>query len=97
MYQVVKRDGQIADFHIDKISAAITKAFEALQKQYHPSIIDLLALKVTADFEPKIKDEQIAGGGYPGQRGSSAQPGRAMRTWPRPIFSTASSGRRSAI
>ena len=34
MYQVVKRDGQIADFHIDKISAAITKAFEAQQKQY---------------------------------------------------------------
>ena len=59
MYQVVKRDGQIADFHIDKISAAITKAFEAQQKQYHPSIIDMMALKVTADFEPKIKNEQI--------------------------------------
>ena len=59
MYQVGKRDGQIADFHIDKISTAITKAFEAQQKQYHPSIIDMMALKVTADFEPKIKNEQI--------------------------------------
>ena len=36
MYQVVKRDGQIADFDISKISFAITKAFEAIGKQYHP-------------------------------------------------------------
>ena len=34
MYQVIKRDGQIAEFSIGKISAAITKAFEALDKQY---------------------------------------------------------------
>ena len=51
MYQVVKRDGKIGDFNIVKISQAITKAFEAQQKQYHPSIIDMLALKTTADFE----------------------------------------------
>ncbi len=56
MYKVVKRDGTLAEFDISKISAAITKAFEALEKQYHPSVIDLLALKVTSDFEPKIKD-----------------------------------------
>jgi len=59
MYQVVKRDGKIGDFNIIKISQAITKAFEAQQKQYHPSIIDMLALKTTADFEPKIKDGYI--------------------------------------
>jgi len=59
MYQVVKRDGKIGDFNIVKISQAITKAFEAQQKQYHPSIIDMLALKTTADFEPKIKDGYI--------------------------------------
>ena len=47
MYRVVKRDGTLADFNISKISAAITKAFDALGKQYHPSVIDLLALKVT--------------------------------------------------
>ena len=58
-YQVVKRDGKIAEFNINKISAAITKAFEALEKQYHPSVIDLLALHVTADFESKIKDGKI--------------------------------------
>ena len=44
MYQVVKRDGSIAEFDISKISAAITKAFDALEKQSHPSVIDLIAL-----------------------------------------------------
>ena len=37
MYQVIKRDGTTAQFEIGKISAAITKAFAALDKQYHPS------------------------------------------------------------
>ena len=60
MYRVVKRDGKIAEFDIRKISAALTKAFDALQKQYHPSIIDMLALRVTADFQDKIKDDLIA-------------------------------------
>ncbi|MBQ4166952.1 MAG: ribonucleoside triphosphate reductase, partial [Clostridia bacterium] len=60
MYRVVKRDGKIAEFDIRKISAALTKAFEACKKQYHPSIIDMLALRVCADFEDKIKNDQIA-------------------------------------
>ena len=60
MYQVVKRDGKVADFQIGKISAAITKAFEALEKQYHPSVIELIALHVTSDFENKIKDGKIS-------------------------------------
>jgi len=59
MYSVVKRDGQIVDFDISKIARAIQKAFEAQNKQYNPNIIDLLALKVTADYEPKIKDDKI--------------------------------------
>ncbi len=59
MYHVIKRDGAVAEFDISKISRAITKAFEAKEKQYHPSVIDLLALKVTADFEPKIKNDAI--------------------------------------
>ncbi len=59
MYQVVKRDGKITDFNISKISVAITKAFEATGKQYNPDTIDFLALKVTADYQPKIKDEKI--------------------------------------
>jgi len=60
MYQVIKRDGKIVEFEIQKISAAITKAFEACEKNYVPGIIDFLALKVTADFEPKIKDGKVA-------------------------------------
>ena len=60
MYQVVKRDGSVADFNISKISEAIKKAFESKEKQYHPSTIDFLALKVTADFEPKIENDLIA-------------------------------------
>ncbi len=59
MYQVVKRDGQIAEFDIHKIGSAIQKAFEAAGKNFHPSIIDMLALKVTANFEPKIADGKI--------------------------------------
>ena len=60
MYRVVKRDNSVAEFDIKKISEAIIKAFEATEKQYNNSVIDLLALKVTADFEPKIKDGLIA-------------------------------------
>ena len=54
-----KRDGAIVDFQISKITDAITKAFKALEKQYHPSVIELIALHVTADFEDKITDGQI--------------------------------------
>ena len=59
MYQVVKRDGTVVSFNISKISAAIGKAFEALNKQYNPDIIDLLALKVTSDYEKKIVNDKI--------------------------------------
>ncbi len=54
MYQVVKRDGEVVDFDVKKISAAIAKAFDAVNRQYHPTTIDLLALQTTADFEPEI-------------------------------------------
>lgn len=59
MYKVIKRDGKEVDFDLSKISVAIKKAFDALQKQYNDNIIDLLALKVTADYEPKIEDGKI--------------------------------------
>ena len=60
MYQVLKRDGKVVDFKIDKINEAIKLAFEAQEKNYHPDVIDLLGLKVTADFESKIKEGLIA-------------------------------------
>ena len=50
MYQVIKRDGHIADFSLSRISHAITKAFDAQNTPYTPDIINLLALQVTADF-----------------------------------------------
>ena len=60
MYKVLKRDGTVVEFEISKISAAITKSFEALEKVHHPSVMDMLALRVTADFEPKVKDGLIS-------------------------------------
>jgi len=60
MYQVTKRNGTVAEFDLKKISDAIRKAFDATETQYHPSVIDLLALKVTADFGPKVKNDLIA-------------------------------------
>ena len=60
MYHVKKRDNKIVDFDLSKISNAIQMAFEACEVNFHPSIIDFLALRVTADFEPKIKDGLIA-------------------------------------
>ena len=60
MYSVLKRGGQVIEFNLQKITQAITLAFEAQQREYNPDIIDFLALKVTADFEPKIKEHRIA-------------------------------------
>lgn len=59
MINVIKRDGQIAEFNLAKISEAITKAFKATEKFYTEEIISLLALRVTSDFQKKIKDETI--------------------------------------
>ena len=59
MYRVVKRDGKISEFDIHKISRAIEKAFISQNKATHPSVMDMLALKVTSDFESKIKDDLI--------------------------------------
>lgn len=60
MFQVVKRDGEIAEFDLQKISNAICKAFEAKEKHYSEDMMSLLALRVTADFQDKIADEQIS-------------------------------------
>ena len=59
MYNVVKRDGKLVSFDIQKISEAIKQAFEACKKDYNQDIIDFLALKVTADFADKIEDGKV--------------------------------------
>ncbi len=57
--QVIKRDGKYADFTLTKINDAIMKAFTATQKNYTNDIIELLALRVTADFQDKIKEGAV--------------------------------------
>ena len=59
MVQVIKRDGSVAKFCLDKISGALVKAFEATQMQHDQDIIDLLALRVTADIQGKMKDGSV--------------------------------------
>ena len=56
MYRVMKRDGSTVEFDVSKISAAMVKAFDAVGREYHISIINMLALQVTSDFSAKIKD-----------------------------------------
>lgn len=59
MFQVVKRDGEMDEFRIGKITAAIHKAFDAKEKNYSEEMIDLLGLRVTSDFQKKIADNKI--------------------------------------
>ena len=59
MYQVIKRDGKIKEFDISKIIDAIRSAFVAKQKSFTDATIELLALKVTAHFQSKIKEDLI--------------------------------------
>lgn len=59
MYNVVKRDGRFVDFNINRITNAITKAFDATGIPYNPDVINLLALQVTADFAAKVHDDRI--------------------------------------
>ncbi len=60
MYRVIKRDGSVVDFDLNKICDAIKKAFEAVNRNYHPSVIEMLALRTCADFETKIKDDKVS-------------------------------------
>ena len=59
MFEVVKRDGQVADFDLGKITAAIEKAFLACDMQYNEDILGLLSLRVSADFQKKIKENKV--------------------------------------
>lgn len=59
MFKVVKRDGEVADFDIAKIGSAIEKAFDATQMNYTEDMTSLLGLRVTSDFQPKIKNDLI--------------------------------------
>ena len=60
MLLVAKRDGETVEFQLDKITMAIKKAFKATGKSYTADIIELLSLRVTSDFQEKIKDSRIS-------------------------------------
>ena len=59
MFNVKKRDGSLVEFDIKKIKDAIEKAFVASKKEYVADVIELLALRATADFTSKVKDEVV--------------------------------------
>ena len=59
MYKVRKREGKIVSFKIEKIQEAIKAAMDAEEKNYTDDIIDFLSLKVTSDFQDKIKDDIV--------------------------------------
>lgn len=59
MYRVVKRDGKTVDFDLSKIKNAMNLAFEAQEIPCHSDVLDLLTLKVTADFASKVSNELI--------------------------------------
>ena len=59
MLQVRKRDGSVKEFSIGKIQSAIEKAFLAEHKYYNQDIINMLALRVTADFNSKVKNDIV--------------------------------------
>ena len=60
MYKVRKREGKIVGFDILKIKEAIKKAFDSVDRTYDDNVIDFLALKVTSEFESKLKDNIIS-------------------------------------
>lgn len=59
MFQVIKREGEVADFTLTKINDAIMKAFNATDVSYNNDIVDLLSLRVTADFQNKVKEGSV--------------------------------------
>ena len=59
MFQVKKRDGALVDYDSSKITTALSKAFNANQVNYTADILNMLTLRVSADFSKKIKNDII--------------------------------------
>ena len=59
-WQVVKRDGTAVAFDVGKIMKAMEKAFASLGDVPDRSILQMLALRVSADFMPKVSDGRIS-------------------------------------
>lgn len=95
MIEVIKRDGEIAEFNLNKITEAIKKAFKATKKDFTHEILELLSLRVTADFQSKMEQGKIS---VEQIRTAWSMCWRrpAILTLPRPTFYTGSRERKSA-
>lgn len=60
MIKVKKRDGSIVEFDLKKIENAIEKAFLAEHKSCTKDMLEILSLRVTADFNRKVVKDIIA-------------------------------------
>ena len=60
MLTVTKRDGTRVPFDLTKIEDAVERAFNAEHQEINKDILELLALRVTADFNKKIKDDSVS-------------------------------------
>ena len=59
MLRVKKRDGSIVDFELKKIMEAMSKAFSAEHVNITDDILERLALRVSSEMQPKVKDDVI--------------------------------------
>ena len=60
MLNVKKRNGEIVAFDITKIEKAIEQAFKSVKREYSKDMLELLALRVTANFTEKIQNGVIS-------------------------------------
>ena len=60
IYRVLKKDGHEAEFDISKIVNSIARAFDAAGKNCNTGLIEMIAIRVTADFQRKIRDGRIS-------------------------------------
>jgi len=59
MLNIRKRDGSITEFELTRISSAVKQAFDATGTACTEEILERIALRTVADFQPKIKDLTI--------------------------------------
>lgn len=59
MLKVEKRNNKLVEFDATKIFIALEKAFKETGINYHPSILELLTIRITGDFADKVKDGVI--------------------------------------
>ena len=60
MFKIIKRDGREQDFDLKRVKDAIKSAFVASESFFTEDILDLVSIRVTANFQEKINDGKIA-------------------------------------